>query len=78
MEFNSLVNRLLQEDPAGRRRNLKLRTYVPVILVIFVIFRAVVRCQRIEDSMEYVGVMFRAMASAYTAGCCHILYLVVH
>lgn len=27
MEFNAVVNRLLQEAPEGRRRNLRLRTF---------------------------------------------------
>lgn len=32
MEFNGLVNRLLQRDAEGRRRNLRLRTYAVVCL----------------------------------------------
>lgn len=32
MEFNTTVNRLLQEDPEGRKRNLRLRTYAVVCL----------------------------------------------
>ena len=27
MEFNTVLNRILQEDPEGRRRNLRIRTY---------------------------------------------------
>lgn len=32
MEFNSVVNRLLQKDPEGRKRKLRLRTYAVVCL----------------------------------------------
>lgn len=32
MEFNAVANRLLQESPEGRRRNLRLRTYSVVCL----------------------------------------------
>lgn len=32
MEFNGMINRLLQKDPAGRARKLRLRTYAVICL----------------------------------------------
>ncbi|CAM9977465.1 unnamed protein product [Laminaria digitata] len=32
MEFNGMINRLLQNDPAGRARKLRLRTYAVICL----------------------------------------------
>lgn len=32
MEFNGMINRLLQQDPAGRARKLRLRTYAVICL----------------------------------------------
>lgn len=32
MEFNGMINRLLQKDPAGRARKLRMRTYAVICL----------------------------------------------
>lgn len=32
MEFNGMINRLLQKNPAGRTRKLRLRTYAVICL----------------------------------------------